>query len=32
MEMLANLQAWIDCQMMMFGGQMSEMCAAMMPG
>lgn len=31
MDMMANIQAWVDCQMMMIG-QMCEMCATMMPG
>ncbi len=29
MDMLANLQAWWSCQMMMLGGQMCDMCANM---
>jgi hypothetical protein len=29
-ELLTNLQAWFDCQMMMFGGQMGQMCQQMM--
>lgn len=30
MDMLANLQAWWNCQMMMLnGGQMCDMCANM---
>lgn len=32
MEIFANLQAWIDCQIMMIGGQMCDMCSTMMPG
>lgn len=29
MDMLANLQAWWNCQMMMMNGQMCDMCANM---
>ncbi len=29
MDPMANLQAWWDCQMMMAGGQMCDMCANM---
>ena len=34
LEMLGNLQAWWDCQMMMMNGQMCQMCqmcSMMMP-
>lgn len=31
MDMVNNLQAWFDCQMMMIGGQMCDMCSMMMP-
>lgn len=31
MDMLTNLQAWLNCQMMMLNGQMCGMCRSMMP-
>ncbi len=34
LDMMSNLQAWWDCQMMMMSGQMCQMCdmcSMMMP-